>query len=97
MILKLEDLLKQDIWQEMGVVNEPLTFSYINLDEVFMVLRKRKIEAVRVNFDQMFKIMNYMLANARVLNDEDRMWEALKIMQEGKVDKFLGIKLILEE
>ena len=61
-----------------------------NLDDVFRKLNKWGIEEVEVDREEMLVIAMWSLANA------SHSPENMTIIREGKLDKFLGIKLIYE-
>ena len=67
------------------------TISLSNLDDFFREFNKLGIEEVEVNRYQMLMIVQWYLGN--VGNDKDG--NQGKIIREGKIDEFLGVKLIL--
>ncbi len=65
-----------------------------NIDDIFRLFRKRGIKEVGVDMDEMFMIVMFMIANSGG-EREKRNWDVFRVLQEGKVDKFLGVKLRL--
>ena len=66
------------------------TLSLTNVDDIFMELVKEKIFSVTVTPYEMLKIGQYMCYNTG--SDAFK----LKFLIDGKVIKFLGVKLTLE-
>ena len=94
--LRLRDLY-DTIASDIGHAT-PMTMSVSNVDDVFLVLKKRGIREVVVNFGEMHMITMFTINAIQQHNDEqDRNWDALKLIQEGEMDKFFGVKLILEK
>ena len=73
---------------ELGLGTE-LTCS--NMDDVFGVLQEYEITEIEVNQSEMYKIVQVYLSNV----GNDKNGNQGKILQEGKIDKFFGIKLVL--
>jgi len=91
-ILKLKDIIKSvdDLYINVG---NNFSTSYVN--DIFMVIAKKGIKDVSVDFDEMFIITQYAIANSGKTDDIN--WDALKIIQEGKMDKFFGVNLHLKK
>lgn len=92
---KLDDLLET---MPIPGFDSPVTFSAINLDDVFLVLKEKGIDDVKVTWGQMFLISTFLVANMKhnpSMEDDDMCWKSLEIMREGKVDKYLGVNLHL--
>lgn len=85
-IFTLDELLK-GANEEMGGSPGDAYFSTGNIDMVFRMLRKKGIKDIRVNVDQMLMIVLFIPG----------WWEIKEVLQEGRIDKFLGIKLRLDE
>ena len=74
-----------------------------NIDDVFKEISIKKIPEVIVDRNEMFMITQYMIANATSfspspdLNFEKINWLVWKALREGRVDKFMGIKLSLDD
>lgn len=88
-IPKLSDLC-QAIGKGIGYDSDSVTFTAANCDDVFVYLRKEGVKEIAVDFEEMWIIATFMTANLQQLS-------ALKILTEGTVDKFMGIKLRLIE
>ena len=76
-------------------------FSATNLDDIFREIANNDIKEVIVDRHEMFLITMFFVANT-VISTEGVGWEkinwlAWRALAEGRVDKFLGVKLILEE
>ena len=97
-ILKLVDIVDL-MSEELGYGKDnTVTISTINVDDIFGILRKRGIKEIIVSFHEMFLIITFTIANIQQYNNEqDMKWEALKLIQDGLMDKFFGVKLILED
>ena len=90
-----ELLLSEDVANEMGI-NAPITFAVTNCDDIFFVLNVLGITEVAVNRYQMLQIARFMVANVgRIVAGQKLDVEAWKALSEGRVDKFLGVKLKL--
>ena len=112
MILKLNDLRKKDFFvKELYGDGEggEVFISAANIDDIFRALSRLRIKEIKVDFDTMFTIASYVLANITCHphynykedcdnKKIDREWNiaALKLIQEPKIDKFFGVKLHLE-
>ena len=83
----------------MGLSHNELIVDFTNIDDVFCLLRKRKIEKVAVDFEEMFVIIRFLVESSRAAYDEENKinWDALHIMMEGKIDKFFGVELVMRE
>ena len=88
-IPKLTELLKT-IGPEIGYGDSLVLFSSANSFDIFEALSNRGIKEVEVQNAEMSLIVRVFLANC----SGDR--EIVKIMREGKIDKFLGVKLRLK-
>ena len=88
-IPKLDDLLKTIEGFETGVTG----FLAVNVDDVFKILKGRGVNEVKVSWEEMITIALFVVSN--IQNGKNTQWDALQILREGKVDKFLGVKLIL--
>lgn len=105
MILRFKDIVKKMDASEVGGASGEIHVSVTNIDDIFRVLRKRKIKEVRVDFDEMYLAMMFIVVNAQVhrtdldnpKNDIELNWKVISILQEGKIDKLFDIKLVLEE
>jgi len=64
--------------------------SVVNVDDIFNALRRVGATEVTVNTEQMGLIVQFYLCNAAHAPENG------KILREGKLDKFMGIKLVLE-
>ena len=102
-IPKLEDLCKH-IGFDVGYNRAEVLLAASNVDDIFRALKGGGMKAVRVNFEEMWMITSYIIANlprdikkAKDKNPEYPFLTGLKIITEGQVDKFFGVKLILEE
>lgn len=97
MIFKLKDILSTMDEKEIGLSPGSIILSVTNVDDIFRVLRKRGIAAVKVDFSEMHTIVCYMVANAGIPHKEEEYhWCAIDLMQKGLVDSFFGVRLILE-
>lgn len=92
-IPNLEDLYNNK--ELMGYVCPSGIFSLTNLDDIFRELRTKGITEVKVNWNEMLMIALWVVANIEK-SYADKNWTAIKILREGKIDKFLGIKLHLK-
>lgn len=87
-----------------GVPAGELKVSMTNLDDIFRTFREEGVDEIIVDWEIMLMISLSVVANITchphseeiVDNKKDWHWEALKIIREGKVDKFLGVKLYLQ-
>lgn len=78
----------------------PITVSVTNIDDIFAALKVKGVDDVRVNWYDMLMISRFCVAN--MTDDRITDWskidqKVLKILKEGKVDSFLGVKLHLNE
>ena len=73
------------------------TITASNIDEVFYLLGKMKIPEVEVDRMEMYMISAMMVYGATGTKFEGQLTqtEAWKAQREGKVDKYLGVKLKL--
>ena len=62
----------------------------VNADDVFIDLIKKGITEVSVTPDEMLVIATFFLANLGANEPH------LPLLTEGKIDKFFGVKLVLE-
>ena len=92
-IPKLSDL-REMIGKELGFGN--FVISPINIDDAFKVLKSKGVNEIKVNWNEMLTIALFVVANIQN-NSKPTHWDALQILREGKIDKFLGVKLILYE
>ena len=105
-ILKLNDLIKQDFFeQEYG---GSITMCVSNIDDIFRTLLRLEIKEIKVDLDTMFLIAQYVLANItchphyNFIEDDKKKYDlkwnqtALRLIQDPKVEKYFGVKLILE-
>ena len=88
-IPKLTELLKT-IGPEIGYGDSLVLFSSANSFAIFEVLNNRGIKEVEVQNAEMSLIVRVFLANCSGGNG------IVKIIREGRVDKFLGVKLRLK-
>lgn len=102
-IPKLSEILK-DIGPEMGLGHGEVIFSAINVDDVFGILYKRRLKEVIVSREEMFQITRFMIANSmpqlpdyKPLSLSELNWLIWEALSEGKVNKFFGVRLILEK
>ena len=98
-IPKLKDLCQT--MEFFGVQPGQLTVSSTNIDDIFRILAERGITEIIVDWKIMHLIAAFVAANVtcqcqKEHGDTEWSWAALKIIQEGKVDKYLGVKLVLE-
>ena len=93
-IPKLLDIIKGRN-EDIGGGSGDIYVSYTNLDEVFYLVSRLGWKQVSVSREIMKKIVGFFLANMERKLDAGK--ETLKILREGKVDKFLGVKLHLED
>lgn len=97
-ILKFRDIVAQMDGTEIGNSTGQIIVSVTNLDDLFRAIRKNGIKEVRVDIGDMIDITRFCVANARMFYaDKEICWKVLHLLQEGKINKFLGVKLILEE
>ena len=78
-----------------------LVLSPVNIDDVFSVLKEKGINEVKVDWHEMLIMSRFVVCNITCQNypknlEKDYSWEALRILREGKIDKFLGVKLYLD-
>ena len=68
-----------------------------NVDDIFCKIRSEGIDEVRVSWREMLDVARFTLANISNVKVDNLDWPDLKIITEGRVDKFFGVKLILED
>ena len=83
-MVKLEEMYRR-------VGFEAITVSEI--DDIFYALKKLGIQEVIVNNEQMGMITMWCIANYG--DKEYDGWSRARIIREGKIDKFLGIQLVV--
>ena len=97
-IPKLKDLYKnKELMGDDYFMDGSLRAS--NLDDVFRKIRVNGVDEVRVDWDEMLLIAMFILGNASGFRPEEwekTGWNAINIIREGKVDKYLGVNLHLE-
>ena len=97
-VLKLSDILKTLDTSEFGLGEGSVTMSVLNVDDIFGLLMKKGIKEVKVNFGEMFMITIWTIANIQNYNGKNETnWQALKLIKDGKINKFFGIRLYLYE
>lgn len=90
--MKLNDLIKETDFLEKKFPNldSDLVISVSNLDDIMMMVREYGIDELTVDWYVMLSLARFLAAN---INDDKL---RMKLLQEGKIDKYFGIKLILE-
>ena len=78
-----------------------ITVTPMNIDDIFREARRQNIKEIEVTNDEMFIIATFLVANISPYFDmeytrEEAEKKALLLMKEGKVDKFFGVKLVLQ-
>lgn len=97
--MKIIPLLK-DIYENDKEFNGIL--SSTNIDDVFKKIVSNKIYEVIVNRKEMVFIAQFFIANATPMEGQSLDWEKIdwlvwRVLGEGKIDKFFGVKLLLKE
>lgn len=68
----------------------PITVSVYNIDDLFTVLMKFGFKEIEVSPHEMHMIVRFYLANI----GNDKNGNQGKVMREGKIDQFFGVKLL---
>ena len=74
-----------------GSHGTPIIAVITNIDDIFFGLRKKNIREIKVSWKEMAVISCYLVAYG--ITDELRE----KILLDGEVPRFLGVKLVLDE
>ena len=94
-IPKLSELALENHNQTNGMISETVVVS--NIDDHFAELSKRGIKEVEIARHEMIMIVYWMVANANGVGRKGCESDAWKALMEGKVNKFFGVKLRLED
>jgi len=110
-ILKLNDIIKERFFIDelRGIKSdlEEIIISAANIDNIFRTLNRLRIKEIKIDFETMFLIAQFVLANIpyEMICEKDGEIEhdynkknvklALELIQKCKLSKYFGIKLIL--
>lgn len=81
-----------------GMKDKYSSLAMSNIDDVFREIASNGVKEIGVTRNVMLMIAMFMVASCGGKKDENGYdIEAWKVLSEGKVDKFLGVKLKLIE
>ena len=97
-ILKLNDIVDTMDGAEIGgTLGGKIFLSGANVDDIFRLLKTKGIDEVKIDWNTMVMITSFIVANLpKVVDYDESYWEALRMIKEGMVDKYFGVKLYLE-
>lgn len=95
MIPKLKELYTNE--SIMGLGNVQSELSGFNVDDIFRIIGTKGFEEVEVTREEMYLITLVMVNTVSKVTKEQSHTDAWEALREGKVDKYLGVKLILND
>ena len=90
------DYYLEIIGKDLDYSKDHIGFCASNLDDIFILLANKGVKEIRVSISQMILIALFVACNISNKNNDEIKWDSLEILREGKIDKFLGIKLIVD-
>ena len=88
--MKLKDFYKLSRGELYGGIKTDVIMTLSDLDDVFVLAKRRGIEEMQVTKDEMSMIVRWFLANCQ----NDKNGNQAKVIREGKIDKFFGVNLV---
>lgn len=95
MVLKFNDIIEKIDGSELGGSKGKVVVFLSNIDDIFGLLKQKGITEIEVDWNIMFMIARFAIANANP-NSNDMNWDTIKIIKDGIIDKFFGVNLILK-